>query len=162
MKIAYLKSGGGGEIDLRMAAIAADLSAAGRKVVGLVQINTPRPKRDHCDMDLQVLPDGPLIRITQDLGPGARGCLLDPDALERAVREVHGRIDAQTDLLLINKFGQQEAEGRGFRNAIATAVELDVPVLVGLNGLNEESFLTFSDGLAKELRGDDILQWLAA
>ena len=58
------------------------------------------------------------------------------------------------DCLIINKFGKQEADGRGFRNVIANALADDIPVLVGLNQLNKEAFQTYTDGLATQLDGN--------
>jgi hypothetical protein len=105
-------------------------------------------------MDIRVLPDGPTLRISQNLGPQARGCRLDTDALETAVALVAARLSAGADLLILNKFGKHEAEGRGFRDVIATAVAMDVPVLVGLNALNRAAFERFAGGLAIEVPPD--------
>jgi hypothetical protein len=102
-------------------------------------------------MDVKVLPDGPVIRISQSLGREARGCRLDPSALERAVGLVEARLAEGVDCLIVNKFGKHEAEGRGFRTAIAEALSADVPVLVGLNRLNADAFVQFTGGVAVEL-----------
>ncbi len=65
------------------------------------------------------------------------------------------------DLLIVNKFGKAEALGRGFRPVIARALELEVPVLVGLNRSNRESFDAFAEGLAEFLPAEPsaILAW---
>ena len=55
------------------------------------------------------------------------------------------------DVLIVNKFGKHEAEGRGFRDVIAEALARDMPVLVGTNGLNRPAFDAFAGGLAVEL-----------
>ena len=55
------------------------------------------------------------------------------------------------DLLIGNRYGKHEAEGRGFRNVIAEALARDVPVLVGLNGQGREAFDAFAGGLATHL-----------
>ncbi|MBL6430620.1 MAG: DUF2478 domain-containing protein [Alphaproteobacteria bacterium] len=123
----------------------------GIRATGVVQINAEREDAGPCDMDVQVLPDGPAIRISQSLGREARGCRLDPAALERAVGLVEARLAEGADCLIVNKFGKHEAEGRGFRTAIAEALSADIPVLVGLNRLNAEAFVQFSGGLAVEL-----------
>lgn len=107
-------------------------------------------------MDVRVLPDGAVLRISQDLGPQARGCRLDPATLETAVGLVAASLSSGADLLIVNKFGKHEADGRGFRNVIAEAVALDIPVLVGLNSLNQTAFETFAEGLAIELPPDPI------
>lgn len=151
MKLAYTMAPGRGDTDLVLERLATDLAARGLRCCGTVQINSERLDAGPCDMDLRVLPDGAILRISQDLGPQARGCRLDPAALETAVGLVAAGLSSGADLLIINKFGKHEAEGRGFRDVIATAVALDVPVLVGLNPLNWRAFETFAEGLAIQL-----------
>lgn len=153
MMLAYTMAPGRGDTDLILEGLAADLSARGLRCCGTVQINTARGAQGRadagpCDMDVRVLPDGPVLRISQDLGPSARGCRLDPAALETAVGLVAARLSSGADLLIINKFGKHEAEGRGFRDVIAEAVAMEVPVLVGLNALNHEAFDAFAGGMA--------------
>lgn len=161
MKLAYIMSQGRGETDPRLADVARLLKLRGLRLCGTIQINTERGDGRHCDMDLMVLPDGPALRISQDRGKWARGCRLDAGSLELAVAQVAGALDAGADLMVINKFGKHEAEGRGFRSVIGAALDRGVPVLVGLNPLNREAFDTFAGGLATELSGDPaaILDW---
>lgn len=135
-----------GATDRLLTEVAIRALRRGLHLSGVVQTNTSRPKSHHCDMDVRVLPDGPVIRISQDLGPNARGCALNPEALERAVHAVAPTLTDRTDLLIVNKFGKHEAEGRGFRETIAQALALDVPVLVGLNALNAPAFDAFTGG----------------
>jgi hypothetical protein len=119
-----------------------------------VQVNTERVGSRHCDMGLMVLTDGPSFRISQNRGNWARGCRLDAGSLETAVEHVARFVDCGADLMIVNKFGKHEAEGRGFRSVIAAALEHGMPVLVGLNALNREAFNKFSWSLAEELRAD--------
>jgi hypothetical protein len=154
MKLAYTMAPGRGDTDLVLQRLAADLDARGVRCCGVVQINSARADAGPCDMDVRVLPDGPVLRISQDLGPLARGCRLDPAALVEAVGLVAGRLALGADLLIINKFGKHEAEGRGFRDVIAEAVAMDIPVLVGLNGLNRPAFEDFAAGMAIALPPD--------
>ena len=162
MKLAYIMSTLRGETDPLLAQVARQLVQQGLRLCGTVQINTERQGSRHCDMHLKVLPDGPSFRISQDRGKWARGCRLDAGLLEMAVVQVEASVDAGADLMIINKFGKHEAEGRGFRSVIAAALDKDVPVLVGLNALNREAFEKFSGGLATELDGDlgRILDWM--
>ena len=155
MKIAYCMATGPGDTNLLLAGVAARLQAAGLRTCGTVQINTEREECDGpCDMDVQVLPDGPVIRISQSLGSLSSGCRLNPDALERAVGEVGVRLDRGADVLLVNKFGKHEAEGRGFRELIAEALDRDMPVLCGLNTTNAPAFAAFTGGEATQLAPD--------
>jgi len=54
-------------------------------------------------------------------------------------------------VLIVNKFGKHEAEGRGFRAVIAEALSNGIPVLVGVNALNLPAFEEFSAGLGRGL-----------
>jgi nucleoside-triphosphatase THEP1 len=149
MKIAYTMTEGKGDLDLVLYRFAKAEMARGTKVVGVVQINSDREDCALCDMDVEVLPDGPTIRISQDLGREAKGCRLDPEALETAVSVVGAKLTSEADLLVLNKFGKHEASGRGFRDTIGQAMALGVPVLCGVNALNREAFETFSGGTAE-------------
>ena len=86
-------------------------------------------------MQLQVLPNGPVIRINQNLGREARGCRLDGGALEQAVVEVSRRTQS-AQALIVNKFGKLEAAGRGYVPLIVEALDNGIPVLIGVNALN--------------------------
>ena len=154
MKIAYTMSPDRGDTDERLLKLADRLEARGIRARGVVQTNIDCPGGGPCDMDVRVLPDGPIIRISQSLGTAARGCRLDPSALETAVGLVEASLDADTDLLIINKFGKHEAEGRGFREVIGKAIMQGTPVLVGLNSLNADAFQAFSGGAAVALPPD--------
>lgn len=151
MKLAYTMAPGRGDTDLILSKVADELAACGLRCCGTVQINNERADTAPCDMDVRVLPDGPILRISQDLGRSARGCRLNPAALETAVGLVAAELSSGADVLIINKFGKYEAEGRGFRDVIAEAVAIDVPVLVGLNAVNRQAFDIFAGGMAIQL-----------
>lgn len=153
MQIGYVSLPGKGATDACLAEAVAMLTARGVPMAGTVQTNLERQGRNVCDMDLRVLPDGPVLRISQDLGAGARGCRLDGGALEAAVAEVSLRMNGAA-LFVVNKFGKQEAMGRGLVPLIAEAVGRGLPVLVGVNGLNLSAFLGFAEGLAEPLPAD--------
>ncbi len=164
MRIASVTSSERGQVDKVLATVAAALMAEGLRVAGVVQTNIDRPGSNHCDMDVMVLPEGPVIRINQELGESARGCRLDPGALETAVANVEAGFSGETDILIINKFGKHEGEGRGFRALIAEALSRGIPVLTGVNMLNRDAFATFADGLAQPLSAEPaaILAWCRA
>lgn len=142
MKIAYIIAPGQGDTDLLLYQLSQDLTAAGVRCCGTVQINT-ECAQGPCDMDVNVLPNGPTLRISQSLGAASKGCRLDPCALEEAVGLVEVELSRGPDVLIINKFGKHEADGRGFRNVIAEAVAQDIPVIVGTNALNQQVFEAF-------------------
>ena len=154
MALAFVRTTERGLTDRLLWRFADRLQADGLRLAGVVQTNSDRPGSHHCDMDVRVLPDGPVIRINQVLGEESRGCRLDPAALEEAVALVETRLDPAPDLLVINKFGKHEAEGRGFRPLIGEALSRDIPVLLGVNALNHSAFQAFAGGFAEELAAD--------
>jgi hypothetical protein len=162
MRLAYTMTEGRGALDPLLHAVARAAIARGRRVAGVVQLNTDRPGAARCDMDALVLPDGPTVRISQSLGPAARGCRLDPAGLETAVAAAQARLAEGADLLIVNKFGKQEALGRGFRPTIAAALDAGACVLVGANAMNLDALRDFAGGMAEEVPAerDALLAWI--
>lgn len=150
MKIRYISLKGKGQTDTCLTAAVRLMQTAGLRLSGTFTLETDDPT---CDMQLQVLPDGPVIRINQNLGKLAKGCRLNGVALEQAVMEVSIRT-AGTQLLVVNKFGKLEAAGRGYVPLIAAALDIGTPVLIGVNVLNLPDLLTFAGDMAHELPGD--------
>lgn len=163
MKLGFVRLEGPGATDAFLSAMAAHLSSCGVRLAGTVQINTDRECGHLCDMDLKLLPDGPEVRISQNLGTGSTGCRLDAGALEQAVAIARARLGS-ADLLIVNKFGKHEAEGRGFRELIAEALAAGLPVLIGVNPQNFAAFQDFCGGAALALPAESgaIAGWLAA
>lgn len=159
IRLAHVMAPGRGQTDLLLAGVVQRLQADAIALAGTVQKNTPRPDR-RCDMDLQLLPDGPSFRISEDRGKAARGCRLDGAAIEGAAEWLLRNLDG-ADLVIINKFGRQEAEGRGLAPVIAEALSRGLPVLAGVNMLNLAAWQAFSDGLSQELPPDEgiLLSW---
>lgn len=160
MKLGYVMLPGRGRVDRLLADVVERLEAQGIALAGTVQTNVDRDDRALCDMDLRLLPDGPVVRISVDRGPEARGCRLDAGVLEQSVLWVSRTLE-RSELLVVNKFGKQEAEGKGLSGVIADALERGLPVLLGVNGLNLPAFLAFADGMAVKLAPDaaSIADW---
>ena len=153
MPIAYVTLPGRGATDALIAETVVRLRATGLRLSGTVQTDVPRSDRSLCDMELRVLPDGPVFRINHDRGEAARGCRLDRGAVEEAVVEVADRMTG-AEVLVVNKFGKLEAQGRGYVPLIAEALARDMAVLVGVNALNLSDLLGFCDGMATALPAD--------
>ena len=110
MKLAYVLFEPGSNINQLLAELAARLLHQGFAVAGATQAMTPRAKGHRCDMDLQIWPDGHIVRISQNLGQASAGCQLDTSALEEAAMMTSARLEG-ADLLIVNKFGPHEASG---------------------------------------------------
>jgi hypothetical protein len=154
--LGYVTTIGRGDGDRLLAALADRLLADGVRLVGVVQRNRDRGADLHCDMELALAGGGAAWRISQRLGSLARGCRLDPQGLESAAGAVAAVLAAQadTELLIVNKFGKQEIDGRGFRPVIAAALLRDIPVLTAVNVRNLPAFLSFAEALAEPVAPD--------
>ena len=133
---------------------AADLVASGYRLGGVVQSNAHRRGRRRCDMYVNDLLSGDEIKISLDRGNEARGCRLDPDAFARIDAWVERAVLERVDLLIINKFGREEAHGRGLRPVIAEALIAEIPLVIGVSTKNLCDFLTFVGDSATRLKPD--------
>jgi hypothetical protein len=105
-------------------------------------------------MLLEVLASGERLAISQDRGPAARGCALDTSQLLKAMEKVRATLASEPDLVILNKFGKTEAEGRGFRPLIADAIEYGLPMLIGVPWRNIESWRLFAGPYSREIALD--------
>jgi hypothetical protein len=135
----------------------AAMAARGLRLAGLVQYSEQKPDRVKCDMHLEDLATGKRYGISDDRGPHARGCVLNLGQLARACLAAEQALSGRTDVLVLSKFGKTEAEGGGFRGLMARALELSVPVMIGVPLVNVESFREFADGLAREVELGDLM-----
>jgi len=164
-RLGYVCATGRGASDGLLFGVAAALS--GRKTLfGVVQINSEADPDRPCHMDLAVLGTDAVIRISQFLGTGSSGCRLDTAGLETAVGLVETALlrappDLVPDLMIINKFGKLECDGRGFRPLIGQALAMGIPVLTSVSALNLPCFLDFAQDLATPLDPDPrtVLDW---
>jgi len=149
-----------GAADRLLAETAAALEAQGLRLAGAVQQNLDHgPERD-CDMDLRILGDeGPVIRISQSLGPCAEGCRLDTGALARAVGRAEAVLARGADVVIVNKFGKQEGYGRGFREFIASALAAGIPVLLAVPSDQLPAFRDFAGDLAEPVMPGEAIGW---
>lgn len=158
MKVAYVTSKEPGKIDRLLSEFAEKLLSENKKLIGIVKVmNYEASYVNGCDMEVRVLPQGQVIKITQSLGAGSDACRLDPGAIVEAVAQVEASAMQEADLFILNKFGPEEAAGRGFCSVIATALDHGVPVLVGAGGASVASFEDFAGELAVRLPDEEAL-----
>lgn len=152
------------EADDLLAQVAAVLAAEGYRLGGAVQSSVHRSGRRKCDMYLRDLMSGEEILISLDRGNEARGCRLDADAFSRINSWGEQALATGVDLVLINKFGKEEAQGRGLRSLIAEALGGGTPVVLGVSTLNLPDLETFAGGPVHRLpaQHDAILAWCRA
>lgn len=121
----------------------------GLDVAGMIQHDERRPDRRRCDMTLVDLGSGTKIALSEDRGKDTRGCRMDHAALEEAAGLALAALSGESlpDLLVLSKFGKREIEGHGFRQVVEKAVELGVPLLVGVTADHVAGFRDFGGGL---------------
>ncbi|MGC2087078.1 MAG: DUF2478 domain-containing protein [Bradyrhizobium sp.] len=85
-----------------------------------------------CDVILDDLSTGLRSAIFENRGAGASSCRLDESALTGVAVRVASALESAPDVLVLNKFGKAECEGRGLRHLIAVALDREIPVLIGV------------------------------
>lgn len=135
---------------------------AGIAVAGIVQHNKFIRDRTKCDMEVEELASGTVLQLSEDRGKEARGCRLDRGALSEAAALISASLENEPELVILNKFGKLEAEGRGLRDTLSDAVQLGVPIVVGVPYRNIEQWRAFTEGLAEEcpMGSSRLHEWL--
>jgi len=162
--LAAVQHSGERRIDRLIASIAGQLKRQGLRVGGVVQSNAEQAGECRCDMRLEELTTGRVVSISQRLGPHSRGCRLNDAALEQIVALVEASLEDGLDILILNKFGRQEAEGKGLRAAVGHAVAAGIPVLIGLNRAYADEWREFCEGEGQLLEAEPaaVARWLDA
>ena len=156
--------GEGPKIDDLLVTLVERLRSKNVRLGGAIQHNTEGGDRCRCDMTLEDLGSGARVDISERRGPESRGCRLDSFALETCVGLVLENLSPDRDLVVINRFGKREAEGHGFRQVIERAMELGVPVVVGVAKGQQPAWQDFTGAYAETLAADlePVLAWCLA
>ncbi len=163
-QIAALQHSSGATIDGALLEITGRLKEQGYRLAGAVRASTVPQDEERCDLILEDLSTSTVHSLSQNLGSGSHACRLDDGALGVMAERIEASLQAGPDILIVNKFGKEESEGRGMRAPIVKAVEQGIPVLVGLNSGRVQAWNEFC-GAASELfgPGDPALdRWLDA
>lgn len=162
--IAALKHDDGNRIDQALLEIADQLRRQGYRLAGAVRADVTTLEENRCNMFLEDLATSIVYPMSQDLGTGSDACRLDDGALDTIADRVEASLQDGADILILNKFGKQESEGRGLRGPIVSAVEQGIPVLVGLSPGRVESWNEFCGAAGEILNPDEmaVYRWLEA
>jgi hypothetical protein len=124
-----------------------DLYGSGVRPVGVIQsgrsCRTEEPK-----LRVVMLPSGETVGLVADAeNCDAGGCRLDDQRLGELADQLTAAIDDGPDLVVINRFGRAEAEGRGLVKPIAQALKADILVLIAVPERRFFDWIRFSDGM---------------
>lgn len=146
--IAAIRPGHFRETDRLLNRFAHSLIDAGWQVRGLIQESALLADA-YCEIVLIDLSDNSRHPITQDLGSCSSACRLDPGAMVEA-GSVLRRIDS-ADLVIINRYGRQEAEGQGFAAEMLDLMSRDIPVMTVVQDSYLDRWQRFTGGLSAHL-----------
>jgi hypothetical protein len=137
--------------DRLISGFAADLRRSGGRPVGVVQLGRSC-RAENPRLGFVMLPDGEVVRLApQDIASEEEaqdtGCRLDPDRLAGLATRLATAIETGADLVIINRFGRSEAEGKGLINLIPQALDADIPVLIAVPEQRFAAWLRFSEGM---------------
>ena len=152
------------DINGLLSKIVKSLKKKGVVIGGVLQESEFRPNGGCVRLNIVDIRTGKTERITQDRGRESRGCKLDPRGLAAISHCITDAIDADVDLVIINKFGRAESEGDGLLFCIADAISAGVPILTTVREPYVAAWNLYHGGLAIGLpsRIDAILQWYDA
>lgn len=139
------------DVDGLLADFAQNLARSGERIGGVVQRNVKDGAGCQTGMQAVDLMTGAEISICQPLGSGAMACKLDAAGLAEAAVAVARAIEADVNLVVINKFSKQEAAGEGLRDEFASAIGADIPVLTAVPEKCLDAWNDFTGGIGTTL-----------
>lgn len=153
-----------GAIDDRLRAAVADCRRRGLRVGGIIQHNAGDCAGAGFNMEIEDLASGGRVSIVDPSITNPNDCRLDAAGLARAAAYLDPARQAGVDLVVVNRFGRQEALGRGLRAEIAALAAEGVPVLVAVRADFLADFEAFAgpDWRRIEAEAGPICGWIAA
>ncbi len=130
---------------------ATELNGRGYRAVGIVQLG------HHCldaSLSAMLVHTGEELQLFQDLGSCSAGCRLDVGQLLDAGQQIASAIDQGADLLIVNRFGRQEREGKGLSFLVERALSADIPVVIAVPSHRFADWIKFADGMSVKLHCD--------
>ena len=123
------------------------LIAKGHRVVGMVQAGQCADS----SLSAVLVHNGETLLLAQDFDPAASGCRLDLSRLQNAGARVEEALAAGADLLIINRFGKRERDGKGLSHLIGRALDADIPVVIAVSGERFGDWIKFAGGMTVKL-----------
>ncbi|SEM65148.1 DUF2478 domain-containing protein [Bradyrhizobium sp. OK095] len=136
--------------DAILRSFAAGLNTRGFRVVGMVQAG-------HCadsSLSAVLLHSGEKLLLAQDFDPAVQGCRLDLARLQNAGTRIADALAHGADLVIINRFGKRERDGKGLSYLIERALDADIPVLIAVGTDHFADWIKFAGGMSVKLSCD--------
>jgi nucleoside-triphosphatase THEP1 len=133
--------------DAALRDFAADLNAHGYRAVGMVQTGQCADS----SLSAVFLHDGEKLNLAQDFDPNAKGCHLDVDRLHSAGLRIASALEAGADIVIVNRFGKRERDGKGLIYLIERAIDADLPVVIAVSSRHFTEWIKFAEGMTVKL-----------
>ena len=98
-----------------------------------------------------LLHSGETLLLAQDFDPAARGCRLDLARLQNAGMRIADALSHGADLVIINRFGKRERDGKGLSHLIGRALDADIPVVIAVGRDHFADWIKFAGGMSVRL-----------
>ena len=136
--------------DAALRSFATDLIARGHRVVGMVQAGQCADS----SLSAILLHSGEKLLLAQDFDPAAQGCRLDLARLQNAGMQIADALAHGADLVVINRFGKRERDGKGLSYLIERALDADIPVVIAVGKDHFADWIKFAGGMSVKLGCD--------
>ena len=145
--LAALVYGADQDPDAFLRDFANEVKRQGFRVVGLVQAGQCADS----SLSAVLVHSGEKLLLAQDFDPAAAGCRLDVGRLEDAGARVADALEAGADLLIINRFGKRERDGKGLAYLIERALGADIPVVIAVSNDRFAEWIKYAGGMSVKL-----------
>jgi len=158
--VASIVYGVGDDPDRLLIEFANDLARSGFRPVGVAQ----RGHNCHSTspgLGVVTLPNGNVISLVDDRTRDIAACRLENERLEDLAKQLTASIEGGADLIIVNRFGHSEAEGRGLVDLISQALNADIPLLIAVSERRFPTWIRFCNGMSVRLacRRDMLDRW---
>jgi hypothetical protein len=126
---------------------AAGLNERGARVIGMVQAGACADS----SLSAILLHSGEKLLLAQDFDPNAKGCRLDLGRLQNAGQRVADALEAGADLVVVNRFGKRERDGKGLGFLIDRALGAGVPVVIAVSAERFDDWIKFAGSTCVKL-----------
>lgn len=103
------------------------------------------------------------FNIWEDRGTCSSGCRMNERVLTEAGSVLDAAINDRVDLLIINRYGRAESEGRGLLSSFSRAAIIGIPVLTAVRPPYDQEWSRYHGGSAVDLPCEDLIicKWAA-
>jgi len=148
--LAALVYEGGQDPDAVLLGFAKDLNARGLRAVGMVQAGQCADS----SLSAVLLHSDETLLLAQDFDSCSNGCRLDVERLQNAGVRVADALEEGADILIINRFGKRERDGKGLSYLVERALDADIPVVIAVASHRFADWVKFAGGMSVKLACD--------